>query len=588
MTTPQIDLLPLRAAVCADQPTTLDVVVRIMPPEAPATAAHRPTLNLGFVIDRSGSMGDRKKIDYARDAVCYAIEQLLPSDRLSVTIFDDQVQTLISSTPANNKASLTRLVKQVQPGGSTALHAGWVQGGMQVSQFLTAELNRVIVLSDGLANVGETNPDAIATDVHGLAKRSVSTSTMGLGDDYNEDLLEAMARSGDGNYYYIASPEQLPSIFDQELQGLTVTVGKAVTLGLEPQGDVVVADVLNDLNVDARGRFKLPNLMFGHPIDFVVRLQVPALAQATPLCTFHLTWTDTEQHIRELQAVLQLPVISSHQLDEFPLNPDVQQQVALMMAARAKKEAVRLVDRGDYGTASQVLQQSRQQMLDFNLPMSAPEAAALEDLDRELKERNVTGYRKMASHQSYTRSVRRSRGHTNMLYAFDRGPRLGDISQQDTDAIVNSCDRHLSTNGPLSSAIHRAAGPELLAACRALNGCVEGDAKLTPGFQLPAPWVIHTVCPPWQGGKQGEEDMLAQCYRRCLELAAGKGIHAIAFPALGTGALGFPVERAARIAFDTVSQFLFSHATIGTVRFVCFDEPTLRLYETEFKRIEAL
>ena len=581
---PQLDLIPLRPAVCSSQPTTLDLVLRITPPAAPAANIHRPTLNLGFVVDRSGSMADRKKLDYAKEAVCYAIEQLLPSDRLSVTLFDDQVQTLIASTPANNPASFTRLVQQVQPGGSTALHTGWIQGSMQVSQSLSAELNRVILLSDGLANVGETNPDRIATDVNGLAQRGVSTSTMGLGDDYNEDLLEAMARSGDGNYYYIASAEQLPNIFERELQGLAATIGKTVTLAIEPKGDVSI-DVLNDLSVDAQGSFKLPNLVYSSPIDLVLRLTAPALSQETALCRFQLSWIDSEHQPQTVQILLQLPVVTSSQLEALPLNPEVQQQVALMMTARAKKEAVRLVDRGDYKMASDILQQTRQQMLDFNLPMSAPEAAALEDLDLELKERKFASYRKQASLQSYTRSNRRSSGHTSLFYAFERGPQLGEIVQQDTDAIVNSADRHLSNHGAISSAIHRAAGSELLAACGQLGGAAEGEAKITPGFKLPAAWVIHTVCPTWSGGSQGEEALLAQCYQSCLELAAAQGLHSVAFPALGTGGRGFPSHRAARVAFETVSQFLLNHTAIGTVRFVCFDPKTLRHYEAEFKRV---
>jgi Ca-activated chloride channel family protein len=585
MILPRLDLIPLRAAVCNNQPTTLDVLVRITPPEETTTAAQRPTLNIGFVIDRSGSMGEHGKIDYAREAVCYAIEQLRPTDRLSVTIFDDQVQTLIPNTLANNKASMTRLVKQVQPGGSTALHAGWVQGGIQVGQVLAAELNRIILLSDGLANVGQTNPDIIATDVHGLAQRGISTSTLGLGDDYNEDLLEAMARSGDGNYCYVASAKQLPVIFERELQGLAATIGSHVTLRMDPQGTVVVADVLNDLSVDSQGRFKLPNLLFGNPIEVVVRLKVPAVSQTTELCIFRLSWTDTGQQPQELQASLQLPAVTSQQLEELPLNQEVQQQVALMMAARAKKEAVRLADAGQYTSASQVLQEAKEEILEFEVSMSRPEAAALEDLDQELQSGRFSSYRKMSSSQAYYRSGRRSSGHTNLLYAFERGPRFGDISQQDTDAIVNSADPSLSNRGVISSAIHQAAGPELLAACRQLNGCAEGEAKITPGFQLPAQWVIHTVCPPWRNGKYGEADLLAQCYRNCLTLAVVHGIHSIAFPAIGTGALGFPIEQAARIALETVSQFLLSSTAIGTVRFVCADEPTLQCYEAEYQRV---
>jgi len=582
----QISLIPLRAAVCSDRPTTLDVLVRITPPEVKVTQNRRPTLNIGFVIDRSGSMADENKIDYARQAVCFAIEQLLPSDRLSVTIFDDKVETLIPNTPANNKASFTRLVQQISPRGSTALHAGWVQGGIQVSQSLTAELNRIILLSDGLANAGQTNPDVIASDVQGLAQHGASTSTIGVGNFYNEDLLEAMARSGDGNYYYIASAEQLPTIFEQELQGLNATVGRSVTLGIAPQGEVVVADVLNDLEVDSKGRFKLPNLVIGNPIDVVVRLKVPKLATAAELCDFHLTWLDTEKQPQELRAVLQLPCVGLAEFETLPFNLEVQQQTALMMTARAKKEAINHLDRGDRTAASQVLQQARQDMLDYNLPMSAPEAAALEDLDQQLQHDAIL-YRKRAAAQFYMRSHRRSGGHTDLMYAFARGPKLGDISQQSVEAIVNSTDSFLSNHGAISSSIHQAAGPELLNACVQLNGCLAGEAKVTPGFNLPAQWVIHTVCPNWEGGHHNEEALLAQCYRSCLELAASKGISAIAFPAIGTGAHGFPLDLAARIALAEISRFLLSSTAIGTVLLICSDPQTLQHYEAEFKRVIA-
>jgi Ca-activated chloride channel family protein len=584
MKVPTINLIPLREVVSSDSPTTLDVLVRIIPPE-PEIELQRPALNIGLVIDRSGSMRGQK-MEYARQAACYAVEQLLPTDRVSVTIYDDQVETLIASTPAVNKANIIHQIKRIHSRGSTALHAGWVQGGIQVSQHLNPEyLNRVILLSDGLANVGETNPDVIASDVHGLAKRGVSTTTMGIGDDYNEDLLEAMARSGDGNYYYIQSPQQLPNIFARELQGLMATIGTTVSLGIEPQGDITLAEVLNDLDVNVKGRYSLPNLVIGNPIEVVVRLKVPAMAQGSGLCYFRLAWNAPEQQKRQkLRVALRLPAVSSAQLREFPFNPEVQQQVALMMAARAKNEAVQLADRGNYEAASQLLQQTRQQMLTTpELSLTGPEAEALADLDSELQARNISSYRKMSRSQSHSRSY--SHGHGTLFYRFSRGPIVGDITQQQVDAIANSTDRYLSSSGAISSAIHRAAGPKLLEECTSLVPCDTGEAKITRGYNLPAQWVIHTVGPVWKGGSQGEEQLLAQCYRNCLDLAVQHSIRTIAFPTIGIGALGFPVERAAEVAFQETSRFLLSNSSIGTIIFVCFDEQTRQHFHAEFWKI---
>jgi len=584
MKVPTINLIPLREAISSDSPTTLDVLVRIIPPE-PEIELERPALNIGLVIDRSGSMRGQK-MEYARQAACYAVEQLLPTDRVSVTIYDDQVETLIASTPAVNKANIIHQIKRIHSRGGTALHAGWVQGGIQVSQHLNPEcLNRVILLSDGLANMGETNPDVISSDVHGLAQRGVSTTTMGIGDDYNEDLLEAMARSGDGNYYYIQSPQQLPNIFARELQGLMTTIGTTVSLGIEPQGDITLGEVLNDLDVNVNGRYSLPNLVIGNPIEVVVRLKVPPMAQESGLCYFRLAWNAPEQQTRQkLRVALRLPAVSSAQLREFPFNPEVQQQVALMMAARAKNEAVQLADRGNYEAASQLLQQTRQQMLTTpELSLTGPEAEALADLDSELQARNISSYRKMSRSQSHSRSY--SHGHGTLFYRFSRGPIVGDITQQQVDAIANSTDRYLSSSGAISSAIHRAAGPKLLEECTSLVPCDTGEAKITPGYNLPAHWVIHTVGPVWKGGSQGEEQLLAQCYRSCLELAVQYSIRTIAFPAIGIGALGFPVERAAEVAFQETSRFLLSNSSIGTVIFVCFDEHTRQHFHAEFWKI---
>src|SRR5437867_8779478 len=146
----------------------------------------------------------------------------------------------------------------------------------------------------------------------------------------------------------------------------------------------------------------------------------------------------------------------------------------------------------------------------------------------------------------------------------------GDITKQRVDAIVNAANTTLLGGGGVDGAIHRAAGPELLEQCRALGGCPTGQAKVTTGYKLPAKWVIHTVGPVWRGGSHREEELLASCYRNSLALAEQKGARTIAFPSISTGAYGFPMERAARIAVTEIKKFLERNSSMEKVVLVCF------------------
>lgn len=157
----------------------------------------------------------------------------------------------------------------------------------------------------------------------------------------------------------------------------------------------------------------------------------------------------------------------------------------------------------------------------------------------------------------------------------------GDITTLKVDAIVNAANTSLLGGGGVDGAIHRAAGPELLEFNRKLGGCETGEAKISPGFKLLVKFIIHTVGPVWNGGKNNEDELLANCYKNSLKLAVDKKVKTIAFPAISTGVYHFPLERATKIAVTEVKKFLEKNNSIEKVKFVCFDEETYNVYKRE-------
>ena len=158
----------------------------------------------------------------------------------------------------------------------------------------------------------------------------------------------------------------------------------------------------------------------------------------------------------------------------------------------------------------------------------------------------------------------------------------GDITKLTVDAIVNAANSSLLGGGGVDGAIHRAAGGELLAACRQLNGCPTGQAKITPGFKLPAKYVIHTVGPIWRGGNAGEPELLASCYRQSLALARSHQVRTIAFPAISCGVYGYPIDLAASVALGTVYDVLKDDRSIDGVSFVCFSDADYDVFVEAF------
>lgn len=402
----QLELLPLRNGVIDQGQTTVDLLVRIHPPKL-AHKPKRPPLNLCLVLDRSGSMAGAK-LDGMLRAAHGVVDNLTAQDYLGVVVFDDHVQTLIPSQLVRNPSSLHKTLKGVTQGGSTALHAGWLEGATQTARKLDpGRLNRVLVLTDGEANVGEVNPDAICSDVNGAAQRGVSCTTLGFGDGYNEVLLRSMAASGNGNHYFVETPEQLPGIFNLELGGLVSTVAQQVRLSWETSATV---QVLTHLEKDEKGRLRLNDLMVGNPIVLLLRLTIPA--GSMPQASFLLEYQDlATRSPQKLTGQLMLPAYPREQWLNLPAEPQVQEELELWQAAEARAEATTALRRGENVKAKKLIDDALQRIQ--QLPASGRSVqhrGQLEELQADITNNRYSVASKKAAMQSHSYSYSSSSG----------------------------------------------------------------------------------------------------------------------------------------------------------------------------------
>ena len=402
----RLELLPLRNGVIDQGQTTIDLLVRIHPPKL-AHKPKRPPLNLCLVLDRSGSMSGAK-LEAMLQAAHGVVDNLTSQDYLGVVVFDDNVQTIIPSQLVRNPASLHKILKGVVVGGSTSLHAGWLEGATQTAGKLDpGRLNRVLLLTDGEANVGVTEPDRICSDVNGAAQRGVSCTTLGFGDGYNEVLLRSMAASGNGNHYFVETPEQLPGIFNQELGGLVSTIAQQVRLSWESSAQV---QVLTNLERDEKGRLRLNDLMVGNPIVLLLRLTVQS--GVAPQATIQLDYQDLAScSKRKLIAQLDLPGFAREQWLNLPVDPVVQEELELWQAAEARAEATNALRRGENDKAKKLIDDAllRIQQLPAS-GRSRQHQGQLEELQSDISNNRYSVASKKAAMQSRSYSYSSSSG----------------------------------------------------------------------------------------------------------------------------------------------------------------------------------
>lgn len=349
MTQPVLRFRPLRPAVAADGASSLDLLLTITTPELPAAQAQpRTPLNLALVIDRSGSMASRK-LSYARKAARFLAGELTTRDRLAIVTFDGEVQVVMPSTPVADPLAFIAAINTIHSGGCTALFDGWLAGAMQVAEHLEPNaLNRVLLLSDGQANEGLTNSAEIAAKVAGLTAKGISTSAFGLGDGFDEDLMGAMATSGDGTLAFIESPGQLADLYASELQGLAATAGRRVSLVVRAENGAELVDGLNDFPRNGDGSWQLPNLRAGQELQVGLKLQLPAWQPNQAICSAELGWDGKGAGDRQqLIEPLQLPVIAASELAGLERDAAVAEQLAVMAANRARRRAIEQLDLGN-------------------------------------------------------------------------------------------------------------------------------------------------------------------------------------------------------------------------------------------------
>jgi Ca-activated chloride channel homolog len=387
--------------------------VQIQAPDTTKPGTRLP-LNLSLVIDRSGSM-DGSKLEKAKEAAIFCLRNLTGADRASVIAYDDTVRTVSPSRALSPevKNEIISEVRTIRSGGSTNLSGGWLTGAQEVAnhQHEANYLNRVILLSDGLANVGIVEPDQLEHHAQELRNRGVSTTTMGIGADFNEDLMERMAIKGGGHFYFIEGARQIPDFLHRELGEVLSTSARRVTLEIHlPAG--VEASLMNSFETGREGnvlRVRLDDMIAGEERSAVLKLNVqPGSVGATLPFMVSLSYTDVEsgeaRTVTSNEAML--TYADAAECAAEPANASVMEDVALLQVALLREEALKFDAAGDYAQSAATLASAAQytRMVAPASPAAMAEADKL-DAESQQAEQGLSGMARKAIH--YAQSARK-------------------------------------------------------------------------------------------------------------------------------------------------------------------------------------
>lgn len=410
-----LNLEPGQRAVLAGPGREIVIKIDLTAAAAPDREGFRQPVNLAVVLDRSGSMSGAK-IEKARQAALAALRELGARDRFALAAYDTEARVIIPSQTIEDRETLAARISRIQPGGSTALHAGVESGaGQLLPHAASFNLNRILLLSDGLANVGPSSPEDLAALGRRLARRNVAVSTIGLGDDYNEDLMAALAESGAGNYYYVQDTEKLASIFAKELGKLLHVVARNVVITITCADGVTP---IGFLGLDGEVKGPSATLRLGHLSGgqnryalLRCRLDEERTVPARDVAGVEVRYDDDLAGGRAIQAsrTVQVAVTRDPAAARASENRGVLADQELLLNALAKDAAIACADSGNLAEAVTRLKRSaarfREATADAPAARQADFAREADSLEQKAAGIETEGYdkrsRKLLQSESY-------------------------------------------------------------------------------------------------------------------------------------------------------------------------------------------